>query len=259
MIKQLEQQTDFTDDSISKMEFVLVKGGSFLMGDSSDSVAPVHEVHLGDFNIGKFPITQEQWEAVMGNNPSQLKGKNLPVDRVSWYDAQRFIKKLNKIRGNAYRLPTEAEWEYAARSGGKFEKWSGTPPFEYEAFAEIDDYAWYQRNSGGVIHPVGTKKPNGLGLYDMSGNVWEWTQDVYDGSYYDATHAVPVDTEAPANVAGRIRELIGRLLYLFTPKSRILRGGAADLSERYIRTVHRNWFLPGSRFKHVGLRLARSL
>jgi formylglycine-generating enzyme required for sulfatase activity len=170
-------------DIIDEPEMVLVKGGTFQMGDTfgdgNSNERPVHKVCVGDFYIGKYPVTQKEWQEVMGGNPSYFKGDNLPVDSVSWNDTQKFIKKLNQLTGETYRLPTEAEWEYAARSGGKAEKWAGT-----NSESELKDYAWYGENSGSKTHPVGQKKPNGLGLYDMSGNVWEWVQDWYDEDYY---------------------------------------------------------------------------
>ncbi len=125
-------------------------------------------------------MTQGQWKAIMGNNPSAFQnGDNYPVEQVNWDDAQEFIRELNQITGKKYRLPTEAEWEYAARSGGKKEKWAGT-----SNESELMKYAWYRRNARGKTHPVGRKRPNGLGLYDMSGNVYEWVQDTFSESAY---------------------------------------------------------------------------
>lgn len=174
-------------DSKTGMEFVLVKGGCYRMGNAFEGgykdEKPVHPVCVGDFYLGEFPVTQGQWRAVMGNNPSQFrKGDAYPVENVSWNDVQAFIRKLNGMTGKKYRLPTEAEWEYAARSGGKNEKWSGT-----SAESALGEFAWYDRNSGNETHPVGLKKPNGLGLYDMSGNVWEWVNDWYKVDYYESS------------------------------------------------------------------------
>ena len=132
---------------------------------------------VGGFWIGKYTVTQGQWQKVMGNNPSGFKkGDNYPVETVSWDDAKEFIRKLNGKSGYTFRLPTEAEWEYAARSGGKAEKYAGGN--------DIDAVAWYVANSGRSTHPVGTKAPNGLGIYDMSGNVWQWCEDKYDAEAY---------------------------------------------------------------------------
>jgi formylglycine-generating enzyme len=169
-----------------EIEMVFVKGGCFQMGDTfgdgGSDEKPVHEVCVKDFYIGKYVVTQGQWQAVMGNNPSYFKGcgNNCSVENVSWDDAQEFIQKLKEMTGKKYRLPSEAEWEYAARSGGKKEQWAGTSSLD-----ELKDYAWYSDNSGKKTHPVGQKKPNGLGIYDMSGNVWEWVSDYYDEKYYE--------------------------------------------------------------------------
>lgn len=134
------------------------------------------EVDTGNFYICKYEVTQKLWSEVMGDNPSQMQGDDLPVEQVNWNDCQRFIAKLNELTGKSYRLPTEAEWEYACR-GGKHSK-----GFKYSGSDEIDKVAWYDGNSESKSHPVGLKKPNELGLYDMSGNVWEWCQDMHEGT-----------------------------------------------------------------------------
>jgi sulfatase modifying factor 1 len=172
-------------DPATGMEFVFVKDGCYSMGNTFDNGGfderPVHEVCLDDFFVGKYETTQKQWRIVMGNDPSYFwfLGSNRPVEQVSWNDVQEFIRRLNERPGKKYRLPTEAEWEYAARSGGKREKYSGTSDDR-----ELGDFAWFDANSGGRTHPVGRKKPNGLGLYDMTGNVEEWVADWYDEAYY---------------------------------------------------------------------------
>ena len=134
------------------------------------------EVDTGSFYICKYEVTQALWKEVMGNNPSEMQGDDLPVEQVSWNDCQAFIAKLNELTGKHYRLPTEAEWEYACK-GGKY-----TKGFKYSGSNNIDDVAWYDENSEGKTHPIGQKQPNELGLYDMSGNVWEWCQDMHEGT-----------------------------------------------------------------------------
>ena len=164
-----------------------VEGGTFTMGateeqgsDVSDNEKPAHQVMLSPYYIGKTEVTQELWEAVMGSNPSFFSGnKNRPVENVSWDDCQVFINKLNRLTGKRFRLPTEAEWEYAARGGKK------SKGYKYSGSNTIDDVAWYDTNSAGTTHPVSSKAPNELGLYDMSGNVWEWCSDWYGKSYYE--------------------------------------------------------------------------
>ena len=162
-------------------DMVFVKGGCFNMGDTfGDGGAvekPEHEVCVDDFHIGKYEVTQGQWKTVMGSNPSHFSscGDNCPVESISWNDAKEYIRKLNRQTGKNFRLPTFTEWVYAARSGGKREKWAGT-----SSESELGEYAWYKDNSGNKTHAVGQKKSNGLGIYDMSGNVWEWVSDWYN-------------------------------------------------------------------------------
>jgi formylglycine-generating enzyme required for sulfatase activity len=164
---------------LGEPEMVFVKGGTFEMG-SPDEIGyenehPAHRVTLNDFKIGKFETTQGQWKAVMGGNHSRFQnGDDYPVDNVTWDEAQEFIAKLNKLTGKHYRLPTEAEWEYAARGGNR------SIGYQYSGSDNKDEVAWYANNSGGSTQPVGTKQPNELGIYDMSGNVWEWCSDLYD-------------------------------------------------------------------------------
>ena len=173
------------------IEMVKVEGGTFMMGATSemkdpyDDEKPVHQVTLtNDYYMGKYEVTQALWQAVMGKNPSYFKGDNLPVNYVRWKDCQRFISKLNSMTGRKFRLPTEAEWEYAARGGKK------SRGYQYSGSSNISDVAWYDGNSGDKTHPVGTKQANELGIYDMTGNVLEWCQDWY-GSYYSSSQTNP--------------------------------------------------------------------
>jgi formylglycine-generating enzyme required for sulfatase activity len=221
-----------------EIEMVLVKGGKFKMGcaDEQENCVnderPRHEVLLKDFYIGKYPVTQKQWWSVMGVNPSYREGENLPVEQVSWDDVQEFIKRLNVITGKTYRLPTEAEWEYAARGGarGLGKKFSG---HEY-----LYDVAWYDYNSFGLTQRVGTKEPNELGVYDMLGNVWEWVGDWYDRFYYRESQL--------KNPSG--------------PKygnDRVIRGCSFNSEEGHCRESLRNYNKPGSRTIYLGFRLVQ--
>ncbi len=217
------------------MEFVFVEGGTFQMGataeqgsDAYDDEKPVHSVILSDYCIGKYEVTQAQWEAVMGSNPSEFKGDNLPVERVSWKDVQEFIAKLNEKTGKTYRLPTEAEWEYAARGGNK------SQGYKYSGSNEIDEVAWYLENSGDATHPVGQKQPNELGLYDMTGNIYEWCQDWY-GGYSSGSQTNP---SGPANGSYRV-----------------LRGGSWNSNARQCRVSNRGYNYSSLRYSYRGFRL----
>lgn len=157
---------------------VHVQGGTFTMGGTSskaywcdDSDQPAHQVTVGSFYICKYEVTQKLWKAFMGNNPSWTKADNMPVEWVNWVTAQKFIRKLNAFSGKKFRLPTEAEWEYAARGGNRSHN------YLYSGSDDINAVAWWKDNSGDKLHPVGTKRPNELGLYDMTGNVYEWCSD----------------------------------------------------------------------------------
>jgi sulfatase modifying factor 1 len=221
---------------VTGMEFVFIKGGCFEMGDTfgdgNIDEKPVHEVCVDDFYLGKYEITQRQWEKVMGRIPSFYRGKNNPVEMVTWNDVQRFIARLNSQSTRKYRLPTEAEWEYAAKGGGKREKYSGT-----SQEGELGQYAWYSKNPGNQPHPVGQKEPNGLGLYDMSGNVSEWCADWYDAHYYQKSPKN--NPRGPVN-----------------GEFRVLRGGSWFSLPRYVRAASRIWYGPGGWNYTIGLRLA---
>jgi formylglycine-generating enzyme required for sulfatase activity len=180
------------------------------------------------FEMGKYEVTQAQWEAVMGSNPSEFKGADRPVEQVSWEDAQQFLSRLNaRGDGYRYRLPTEAEWEYAARAGttGKY-------------YGELDEIAWYKGNFGGQTHPVGQKKPNAWGLHDMLGNVWEWCWDWYDVNYYG--NSPEADPRGPAS---------GQALSL--------RGGSWGNFPRYLRVSVRISGGPLNRNNYFGFRCVR--
>ncbi|MDY4862560.1 MAG: SUMF1/EgtB/PvdO family nonheme iron enzyme [Candidatus Onthomorpha sp.] len=228
---------------VNGVEFKMIKveGGTFSMGATSEQGSdafiwekPVHSVTLSDYYIGETEVTQELWEAVMGSNPSKFIGNDQrPVEYVSWKDCQEFIKKLNRLTGKEFRLPTEAEWEYAARGG----KCSKNYVYKYSGSNNADEVAWYRGNSGSTTHPVKTKKANKLGLYDMSGNVCEWCNDRHDGTYYI--------NSPQTNPTGPSRGWI-----------RVLRGGSWRSLDRSVRVSNRNSSAPGLRFNDGGLRLA---
>ena len=225
----------------TEYSMVLIRGGCFDMGDIFDTGAddekPVHTVCVGDFYLGQAELTQKQWKDIVGDNPSKFKCDDCPVERVSWNDVQDFIKKLNEKTGMHYRLPTEAEWEYAARSGGEKEQWAGTNNNEM-----IGEYAWYSSTAGGRTHAVAGKTPNRIGLYDMMGNVWEWCSDIYDSEYYE--HSPSKDPWARRHIEG---------------SSRVIRGGGWRSNAKNLRTSDRNKFTPiSNKFSDIGFRLART-
>jgi formylglycine-generating enzyme required for sulfatase activity len=199
-----ETKTTTGRTSAIEPEMVFVKGGTFRMGATSEQgynvyndEKPAHSVTLSDYYIGKYEVTQAQWEAVMGNNPSNFKrDPNRPVEQVSWNDVQEFITKLNQLTGKTYRLPTEAEWEYAARGG------SSSRGYKYSGSNTLSDVAWYDDNSNDETHPVGTKNPNELGIYDMSGNVYEWCSDWY-GAYSSNSQTNPQGPSEGSRRVGR--------------------------------------------------------
>jgi len=198
-------------------EMVVIPAGSFMMGGDPFSNStqanelPRHRVQLRSFAVGKYEVTQEQWYTIMGNNPSEKKGRALPVTQVSWNDIQQFITKLNERIGQKYRLPSEAEWEYAARAGTTTE-WS----FGNDE-SKADGYAWSGEQSGYRPREVGQKIPNSFGLFDMHGNVWEWTQDCFHETYAGA----PTDGSAwTTGCAGNYRMLRGGSFFYYSALSR---------------------------------------
>lgn len=237
---------DYVDTAFGMaLSMVYVEGGTFLMGateeqgqDVSDVELPVHEVTLNDFYIGKYEITQAQWTAVMGTTLSEIIeeygytpygiGDGHAMYDITWVESYIFCERLSERTGKTYRLPTEAEWEYAARGGQHAD---GTM---YAGSNDIDEVAWYQKNSDTVVHPVGQKKPNGLGLYDMSGNVWEWCMDWYT--------AYP--SEAQVNPRGPLQG-----------KNRVIRGGYWNGVANSGRVSSRGSYEPGYRNFSRGFRV----
>ncbi|MBN1419585.1 MAG: SUMF1/EgtB/PvdO family nonheme iron enzyme [Planctomycetes bacterium] len=219
-----------------------IPAGEFEMGSPDDEggrcldEGPVHTVRIErPLWLGKFEVTQAQWGRLMGENPSHFKGPENPVERVSWYDGQAFLKKLNAIvEGGGFRLPTEAEWEHACRAGSATRFFFGDDP----GYKELRDYAWFDGNAGGKTRPVGNRKANPWGLFDMYGNVWEWCQSLYKEYPYDPEGG----TEDPA------------------PKDRrVLRGGSWYDDGRICRSAYRGRLGPGERFNYIGLRVARTV
>jgi formylglycine-generating enzyme required for sulfatase activity len=232
---------DMWKDPVTGMVFMWVPGGCYQMGcgwdwdgDCQNNEKPVHDVCVDGFWMGQTEVTQGQWQRVIpGSNPSNFKkGDNYPVEQVSWEDAKEYIRKLNGMGNTKFRLPSEAEWEYAARSGGKAEVYSGG--------SDLDGVAWYSGNSGNSTHQVKTKKGNGLGIYDMSGNVWEWCEDVYIADIYSRS-----DKKNPIYNSG------GPL--------RVLRGGGWHNEPICERCAYRNDDAPAIRYFSLGFRLLRML
>ena len=226
----------FTVNGVS-FTMVGVEGGTFTMGATSeqgtsdpwDDEYPTHSVTLSDFAIGETEVTQELWRAVMESNPSDFSGTNLPVEFVNWNDCQTFITKLNQLTGKNFRLPTEAEWEYAARGGNK------SKGYKYAGSNNLNDVAWYSNNGSSKTHPVKQKQANELGLYDMSGNVLEWCQDWFS-TYSSSAQTNPT---GPANGSRRVG-----------------RGGSWYGSARGCRVSFRDNYTPTTYSYDLGLRLA---
>ncbi len=227
--ERLEQERKsqglFTANGVT-FKMIAVQSGTYTMGatseqgsDAWDDEKPAHKEKISDFLIGETPVTQELWQAVMGSNPSSFKGDmQRPVEQVSWNDCQKFIKKLNQLTGQNFRLPSEAEWEYAARGGNR------SKGCKYAGSNDVDTVAWYNGNSNRTTHPVKTKQPNELGIYDMSGNVLERCQDKYYNSQRNSGY-------------------------------RVLRGGSWGDDAGGVRVSNRRRNAPGSRSSHIGLRL----
>ncbi|HZG83995.1 formylglycine-generating enzyme family protein [Paenibacillus sp.] len=216
------------------MEFVLIRSGSFTMGSSlhagDGDEAPEHKVTITKpFYLGKYEVTQEQWEDIMGYNPSQFKGDRRPVDSVSWEEAQIFLKKLQDKTGQKFGLPTEAQWEYAARAGTRTTWDFG------DSESILGDYAWFGENSGDETHPVGQKKPNAWGLFDMYGNVQEWCNDWYANPYPEGDVS---DPQGPGS-----------------GDSRVLRGGAWGDDFTMVRSAYRNASGADAKTPGIGLRV----
>lgn len=225
VITESPEKETFTVNGVS-FDMVRVEGGTFEMG-SDDREAysdekPVHSETVKDFYIGSTEVTQDLWEAVMGSNPSEFRGGNLPVERVSWDDCQTFCKRLSDLTGRNFRLPTESEWEYAARGGNR------SRGYKYSGSNDIGTVAWYDGNSNSKTHPVASKQANELGLYDMSGNVYEWTSDLWSSSY---------NVERGGS-------------------NRVNRGGGWGYDARNCRSARRGYDSPGYRYCSLGLRLA---
>ena len=236
--RQKEKEGRFSVNGVD-FTMVFVEGGTFTMGatseqgeDADDDEYPTHSVTLSDYYIGETEVTQALWKAVMGNNPSFFKGNSLPVENVSYNDVKEFITKLNQKTGKTFRLPTEAEWEYAARGGNK------SKGYKYAGSNTIDDVAWYDDNSNFKTHPVKTKQPNELGIYDMSGNVWEWCSDWYG----DYTSEAQTNPQGPSSGSDRVA-----------------RGGSWGSDARFCRVSLRYSGSPSSRANSLGFRLALAL
>ena len=221
-----------------QIKLAFVQGGCFNMGDQFGDGGmdekPVHEVCVDNFYMGAYMITEAQWQAVMGQTPFQRRpvyGPDFPATGVNWQDARDFLAKLNKLSGLDYRLPTEAEWEYAARNGGKRQKYAGTGD---ELL--LGDYACYEATCEGAMQPVGSRRPNELGLYDMGGNAWEWVHDRYDAYYYRQSPRQNPQGD-PFGV------------------NRVVRGGSSASASGNLRCSYRDYVAPDVRRDGIGFRV----
>lgn len=232
-----QERLTFIVNGVS-FDMIRVEGGTFMMGALSDDneafvpELPRHSVSLSSFYMGEIVVTQELWETVMGSNPSYFTGYNQrPVEQVSWNDSQEFIRMLNSLTGKYFRLPTEAEWEYAARGGNK------SQGYKYCGSNNVGDVAWYDSNSNNQTHPVKQKQANELGIYDMSGNVWEWCSDWY-GSYNSYSQTDPAGPSFGSD--------------------RVCRGGSWNYDAFLCRSSDRCWVTPDFKHSGLGFRLALS-
>lgn len=231
---KLENKEALKQKIASLLPMVKVKGGEFMMGESDNPTSdekPVHNVMITDFYIGKYEVTQDLWKLVMGGKVNCIfVGDRMPMHNVSWEDVQSFIKKLNELTGKNYRLPTEAEWEYAARGGNMA---AGT---KYSGGTAPDAVGWNDGNSGNKVHKVGEKPANELGIYDMSGNVWEWCSDWYSSTYYEVSPKM--------NPKGAPQG-----------KEKVLRGGSWYNNASNTKVTYRNYDVPSARYSTIGFRL----
>lgn len=241
-VRELAVQLPTFDFSVAEM--VAVKGGTFWMGsekgEGSDSERPTRQVTIPDFEIGKYPVTQREWLAIMGKNPSDFKGDMLPVEQVSWDDIQKFIQAIKDKTGMAFRLPSEAEWEYAAGGGMAGRDNQGNRKHLYAGSNELKTVGWFHENSRKQTQAVGQLSPNELDLYDMSGNVWEWCQDKWHDTYKGA----------PTN---------GQAWESGNSQDRVLRGGSWNRYASFCRVANRYGSAPDLRYGNYGFRLARTL
>ncbi|MCI5135132.1 MAG: formylglycine-generating enzyme family protein [Candidatus Electrothrix sp. AW2] len=233
--EQFEKQLGH-NKTIAGIEFVYVPKGCFLMGsDNEEDEKPPHDVCLDAFWMGKYEVTQGQWKAVMGDNPAWFKkGDHYPVESVSWDMVQNFIRMLNRQSGKQFRLPTEAEWEYACR---------GNDGGEYCGGDDLDALAWYAGNSKDSTQPVGLKRPNGFGLHDMSGNVWEWCADWYKNDYYEDR---PIPDNNPQGPSEGPHHVVRGGSWIFI---------AMGLRSAYRNTAYRNIVEPSFLYRNEGFRL----
>lgn len=265
LIKINSSPTTIFDINKQSFELIEVEGGRFMMGSEGNKKEKlIHEVELSSFLMGKYPVTQELWETVMGNNPSKFKDLNRPVEQVSWYQVTEFCNVLSKQLGkeqvykgsgenieidysaNGFRLPTEAQWEYAARGGKQQEDYT------YSGGNDAHLVGWYDENSHDETKPVGLKQPNGLGLHDMSGNVWEWCNDWYQEGYKKQNKGIEkvmswLKTKETLEQHNPTEPEKGTY--------RVLRGGSWFDYPRYMRVAFGYSFTPGHWFSSIGFRL----